>query len=72
MRAGVPSRLWLITTNENINAIRFYQRRGMDLVAVHHGFVETVRALKPDVRLTGADGVEFEHALEFEYPLDAR
>ena len=31
--AGVP-RLWLITTNDNLNAVRFYQRRGLRLVAI--------------------------------------
>lgn len=30
-RAHACERLWLITTNDDINAIRFYQRRGFDL-----------------------------------------
>ena len=34
-RAAGCSRVWLITTNDNLHAIRFYQRRGWDLVALH-------------------------------------
>ena len=38
-RAGQSgcTRVWLITSNDNVNAVRFYQRRGMRLVAVHRG-----------------------------------
>ncbi len=32
-------RLWLITTNDNTPAIRFYQCQGMQVVAVHHNAV---------------------------------
>ena len=28
-------RVWLITTNDNLRALRFYQRRGLRLVAIH-------------------------------------
>ena len=36
-------RLWLITTNDNLRAIAFYQRWGMDLAALHRNFADTVR-----------------------------
>ena len=60
-------RLWLITSNENIRAIAFYQRWGMDLAALHRNFADTVRAAKPHLD-TAADpgGISFRHALEFE------
>src|SRR6266545_6415910 len=29
------TRLWLITTNDNVDALRFYQRRGFYLAALH-------------------------------------
>jgi ribosomal protein S18 acetylase RimI-like enzyme len=32
-RAAGCCRLWLITTNDNLRALRFYQRRGFELVA---------------------------------------
>jgi ribosomal protein S18 acetylase RimI-like enzyme len=42
------TRLWVITTNENVDALRFYQRRGFCLVTVHRGAVDRSRAtLKP-------------------------
>ena len=60
-------RLWLITTNQNINAIRFYQRRGMDMRALHRNFVEVVRQHKPAVGQGDSEGISFRHAIEFSY-----
>jgi GNAT superfamily N-acetyltransferase len=63
-------RLWLITSNENIRAIDFYQRWGMDLTALHRNFADTVRAAKPHLDTAAAPGgIEFRHALEFELVL---
>ncbi len=61
------SRLWLITTNENIRAIAFYQHRGMDMRALHRNFVDVVRAKKSSGRHNVHDGIEFRHAIEFSY-----
>ena len=36
-------RLWLITTNDDINAIRFYQKKGFDLKAAHINAIELSR-----------------------------
>ena len=65
--AGV-SRLWLITTNDNTHALRFYQRYGFDLVAMHRNAVTASRRLKPEIPLT-ADGIPIAHELELELPL---
>ncbi|MBV9414559.1 MAG: GNAT family N-acetyltransferase [Solirubrobacterales bacterium] len=62
-------RLWLITTNDNLNAIRFYQRRGLRLVAVHAGAVDDARRLKPSIPLVGEDGIPIRDELEFELEL---
>lgn len=44
------TRLWDITTNDNVDALRFYQRRGFRLVRVHPGAVDRSRArLKPEI-----------------------
>ncbi len=40
-------RLWLTTGNDNVQAIGFYQRRGMDMVALHRDFADEVRKVKP-------------------------
>jgi len=60
-----------MTTNENIDGIRFYQRWGMDLVALHRDFADTVRAIKPAIAHDRPGAIPFRHALEFELRLDA-
>ena len=57
-------RLWLITTNDNIDALRFYQRRGFCLAAVHAGALEHSRKLKPAIPLTGHYGIPLTDELE--------
>ena len=53
-------RLWLITTDENTIAIRFYENRGMTRRARHTDFVEVVRRYKPDSQ-------GYRDAIEFSY-----
>ena len=62
-------RLWLITTNDNTDAIRLYQRTGWEWVGWHKDAVDTSRALKPELPPTGAYGIPIKHEIEFEYPL---
>jgi len=62
-------RLQVFTVNDNINAIRFYQRRGFDLIALHREAMEEVRRIKPDVPILGDDGIPMRHMLEFEIRL---
>jgi GNAT superfamily N-acetyltransferase len=64
-RAGAR-RLWLITTNDNLNALRFYQKRGFALVAVHRNALERSRQLKPNIPLVGQDGIPLRDELELE------
>ncbi len=63
-------RIWLVTTNDNIRAIRFYQRWGMDLVALIKDGVAASRKVKPSIPLVGSDGILVRHELEFESPLE--
>jgi len=62
-------RLWLITTNDNTNAIRFWQKRGFALVSVHRNAVEQSRQLKPGIPLTGNDGIPIRDEIELEIAL---
>lgn len=62
-------RVWLITTNDNTHAIRFYQKQGMTLKAVYINAMEESRKLKPQIPLTGVDGIPILHEFEFEYLL---
>jgi GNAT superfamily N-acetyltransferase len=68
-RAGCR-RLWLITTNDNINALRFYQRRGFVLVAVHKNAIELSRRLKPQIPLIGEHDIPIRDEIELEMPLN--
>lgn len=63
-------RIWLITTNDNLNALRFYQKRGFVLVAVHSNALEKSRQIKPEISLIGNDGIPLRDELELELPLD--
>jgi len=60
------ARLWLITTNDNIDALRFYQKGGFRLVAVHRGAVDESRALKPSIPLMGEHGIPIRDEIELE------
>ena len=62
-------RMWLVTTNNNVRAIRFYLRWGMDLAALHRDAVARSRLVKPSIPLTDVDGVAIRHELEFELVL---
>jgi DNA-3-methyladenine glycosylase I len=64
-------RLWLVTTNDNLHALRFYQRLGWDLVALRRGAVDAARTLRPEIPLVGFDGIALRHELELELPLSA-
>ncbi|WP_036724589.1 GNAT family N-acetyltransferase [Paenibacillus forsythiae] len=68
-RAEGCSRVWLITSNDNTRAIRFYQKRGFDLKAVHRDAITEARKLKPSIPLIGYDGIPIRHELELEYLL---
>lgn len=63
-------RVWLITTNDNTAAIRYYQRYGFSLYAVHINALEEARKLKPEVPLRGIDGIPISHEFEFEIVLE--
>jgi hypothetical protein len=59
-------RLWLIATNDNLDAIRFYQRRGMTIAAVHANALAHSRKLKPSIPETGQHGIRLRDEIEFE------
>ena len=60
-------RLWLVTTNDNVDALRFYQRRGFALVTVRPGAVDQARIdLKPEIPDVAANGIPIRDELELE------
>jgi GNAT superfamily N-acetyltransferase len=69
-RAAAARRLWLVTTNDNLDALRFYQRRGMRLVRLWPGAVTRTRQLlKPEIPPTGDHGIPICDELELEMDL---
>jgi GNAT superfamily N-acetyltransferase len=52
-------RVWLITSNENINAIRFYQKRGFHISNIYINAMDEARKIKPEIPKI-ANGIEIE------------
>mgnify|MGYP006309851483 CR=1 FL=1 len=59
-------RLWLITTNDNLEAMRFYQRRGFTIAALHSGSILKSREIKPSIPEIGLHGIPLRDEIEFE------
>lgn len=62
-------RLFLITTNDNLRALGFYQKRGFELVAIHRGAVNESRKIKPNIPLVGENGIPLRDEIELEMSL---
>lgn len=62
-------RLWLITTNDNIDALRFYQKRGFTMAALHRNAIVESRKLKPSIPEIGNYGIPIRDEIEFEINL---
>ena len=57
--------VWLITTNNNLNAIGFYQKVGFQLVEVFPNSVEQSRKIKPGIPLFGDNDIPIRDELKF-------
>lgn len=62
-------RAFLTTSNDNLRAIGFYQRRGWRIVAVYPGAIDRSRAREKAIPLIGASGIESHDELELELRL---
>ena len=60
------SRIMLVTTNDNLTALRFYQKHGFDLVRVYRDAVSLSRKIKPEIPLIGENGIPLKHEIELE------
>lgn len=56
----------LVTTNDNINAIRFYQKTGFDMAHLFRNALDISRKLKPEIPLIGENVIPLRHEIEFE------
>ena len=57
MRERGMAAAWLLTTNDNLDALRLYQRHGFRIAEVHPGAVDRARAHKPTIPLVGEYGI---------------
>ena len=68
--ASESPRIWLVTTNDNVDAIGWYLRRGLVVAAVHAGAVDRDRAaLKPALPLVGDRGIPIRDLVELEHDM---
>lgn len=59
-------RVFLITTNDNLNALGFFQKRGFEMVAIHRGAVSQSRKIKPAIPLLGMNNIPLRDEIELE------
>ena len=62
-------RVFLITTNDNLHALGFYQKRGFELVAVRRSAVNESRKIKPGIPLMGMNNIPLRDEIELEMNL---
>jgi ribosomal protein S18 acetylase RimI-like enzyme len=62
-------RIFLITTNDNLRALGFYQKRGFEMVKINRGAVTESRKMKPNIPLTGANHIPIRDEIELEMKL---
>ena len=71
-RAKECRRVFLITTNDNLNALGFYQRRGFELVKIYRGALNESRKIKPSISLIGENNIPLRDEIELEMSLRGR
>lgn len=62
-------RIHLITTNDNLDALRFYQKNGFVLVGVKRDAVSISRLIKPSIPLIGNYDIPIRDEIELEFNL---
>jgi GNAT superfamily N-acetyltransferase len=66
LRAERVDFLRVTTTNDNLNALRFYQRRGFRITVVRPGAVDQARRIKPSIPTLGEYGIAIHDEIELE------
>jgi N-acetylglutamate synthase-like GNAT family acetyltransferase len=62
-------RLFLVTTNDNTRALRFWGKRGFVITAVHFNALEETRKLKPGIPLVNEEGIPIRDEIQLEIDL---
>jgi N-acetylglutamate synthase-like GNAT family acetyltransferase len=68
-RAKKCNRIFLITTNDNLRALEFYQKRGFEIVTIYRGAIGESRKRKPSIPLIGMNGIPLRDEIELEIRL---
>jgi ribosomal protein S18 acetylase RimI-like enzyme len=59
-------RVWLVTTNDNLGALKFYQKRGFTIARIYPDAVRFARKVKPSIPLIGREGIPLRDEIELE------
>ena len=65
-RAAGCKRFFLTTTNDNLRALRFYQKRGLTIAAIRCNVLEAYRKLKPEIPMVGSEDIPIRDEIELE------
>lgn len=60
-------RIWLITTNDNLNALKFYQKRSFCINNIYINAVAEARSIKPSIPEKGYYNIPIQHEIELTY-----
>jgi hypothetical protein len=68
LKARYPATpIWLVTSNDNLRALRTYQRQGFVLAQLRAGAIANARLLKPSIPLRGPNGIPMRDELVLRY-----
>jgi GNAT superfamily N-acetyltransferase len=61
------NRIWVVTTNDNLDALRLYQRHGFRITTIRPGAVDEARTtLKPSIGRVAANDIPIRDEIELE------
>lgn len=60
---------WLVTSNDNVDSLKFYQKRGFRITKVYPDAIDEARKIKPEIPKIGNYGIPLKDALELEYKI---
>ena len=63
------NKVWLMTTNDNTEALRFYQKRGFAITTIRINEIEKQRKIKPSMPILGNDGIPIRDEIELKFLL---
>jgi N-acetylglutamate synthase-like GNAT family acetyltransferase len=61
------ARIYLMTTNDNLDALRFYQKRGFYICGIHIDSVKISRKIKPTIGMIGDYEIPVRDEIDLEY-----